>query len=71
MTNNIELRDHFAGQAMQSIIQSQDFMEAAKLLTEVNKDLEIQEAIGMMAYGMADTMIIERSKKEKENGESK
>jgi len=55
---NISLRDHYAGLAMQAIIQSEKHMDAAELLLSVSKDsLEIQDAISALAFAQAESMI--------------
>lgn len=58
------LRDHFAGLAMQAIINSKDHLEAAHALTAVmtKKEVELQDAIAMLAYTQAESMIKVRNK---------
>lgn len=55
------LRDHFAGLAMQAIMQSEHHLEAAEALTHVLK-VELQDAISMLAYIQAESMIATRNK---------
>lgn len=60
------LRDHYAGLAMQAIIQSSDQMDAALIISSKatldNEKLELQDAVAMMAYAHANSMIKIRNK---------
>lgn len=71
------LRDQYAGLAMQAILQSEDQMDAALILADKitmdNEKVELQDAISMMAYAQAESMIkirrrIEDTKKEERDG---
>ena len=69
LNNAANLRDHFAGIAMQSIINSEHHMEAADALTKVLK-IEIQDAISMLAYTQADSMLNVRNRPDAEQKKS-
>jgi uncharacterized protein with PIN domain len=62
----MDIRDHFAGLAMQAIIQSDKYTEAAEHLSIVGDNIEIQEAIAMLAYAQAEYMIQIKNKLNKE-----
>lgn len=64
--NTLSLRDHFAVLAMQSIMQSEDQMMAADAYSD-KMEIEIQEAVSIMAYSQADLMIKERNKNQQKN----
>ena len=59
------LKDHFAGLAMQAIMQSEHHLEAAELLESLeslSEDIEMQDAIALLAYAQAEAMIKVRNR---------
>lgn len=57
------LRDHFAGLAMQAIMQSEHHLDAASAIIKVTKEeIEMQDAIAMLAYTQAEAMIQVRNR---------
>lgn len=56
------LIDHFAGLAMQAIMQSEHHLETANAITELSKETTIQDAIAMLAYAQAESMHNVRNK---------
>ena len=67
------IKDHFAGLAMQAIMQSEHHLEAADVLTKLlnKEDIEVQDAIAMLAYTQAEAMIKVRNKLNEEKSEEK
>lgn len=55
------LRDRFAGLAMQAIMQSEHHLEAAEALVKI-LNIEMQDAVSMLAYTQADSMLEIRNK---------
>jgi hypothetical protein len=62
----MDIRDHFAGLAMQAIMQSEHHLDAADAVTKLTEDIEMQDAISMLAYAQAEAMIQVRNKLNKE-----
>jgi hypothetical protein len=62
------IRDHFAGLAMQAIMQSEHhIMDAVEMLADLSKDIEMQDAIALLAYTQAEAMMKVRNKLNKES----
>lgn len=74
-----DLRDQYAGMAMQSIIQSKEQMDVAEVLSDKGKidgeAIELQEAVAIMAFTQAEFMMQVRQKideaNQNNNGEEK
>ena len=64
------LRDRFAGLAMQAIMQSEQHLEAAEALATIAK-VEMQDAISALAYVQADSIIETRNKPISETNKKK
>lgn len=66
-----DLRDHYAGLAMQAIMQSKEQLEVAEVLSDKGKingeAIELQEAVAIMAFTQAEFMIQVRQKIEEAN----
>lgn len=74
-TEEKNLRDQYAGMAMQSMPLSVEQMDAIKILMEAEK-IEFQEAVSILAFTQAEYMIevrrkLNKAREKKENGEEK